>query len=270
VKTTQPGGEPINTIVAVDLHQPGREPGRVLVGGHDFFASPRLSPDGRSLIWLAWDHPNMPWNGTTLYLSELDEAGNVTELLSIAGSVSESVFQPEWSPDGKAIFFVSDRSNWWNLYHFDLASRTSEPLAPMAAEFGVPLWRLGASTYACAGPDRIFCAYSTGGLGQLAVLDLKSKLLRPFETPFTEFSFVRANGNCAVFRAGAPNHPASIVMIDLTSKAHRVLKKETDLLDQSELHIADYLNTAFERLRPSSAAWMRNSSSTRSRSSRLV
>src|SRR5215472_2060824 len=124
-----------------------------------------------------------------------------------------------------------------NLYRFDLASRTSEPLALMAAEFGAPLWRLGASTYACAGPDRIVCAYSTGGLGHVAVLDLKSKSLRPFETPFTEFTFVQADGNCAVFRAGAPNHPASIVMIDLTSKAHRVLKKETDLLDQSEPHI---------------------------------
>jgi dipeptidyl aminopeptidase/acylaminoacyl peptidase len=237
------GGEPINTIVDVDLREPGREAGRVLVGGHDFFASPRLSPDGRSLIWLAWDHPNMPWNGTTLYLSRLDEAGNVTELQSIAGGVSESVFQPEWSPDGKEIFFASDRSNWWNLYRFDLASRRSEPLAPMAAEFGVPLWRLGASTYACAGPDRIVCAYSTGGLSQLAVLDLKDKVLRPLETPFTEFSFVRADANCAVFRAGAPHHPASIVMLDLTSGAHRVLRRETDLLDQSELQIANYLST---------------------------
>jgi dipeptidyl aminopeptidase/acylaminoacyl peptidase len=236
-------GEPINTIVAVDLHQPGREPGRVLVGGHNFFASPRLSPDGRWLIWLAWDHPNMPWNGTTLYLSGFDDAGNVTERLSIAGSVSESIFQPEWSSDGRSIFFVSDRSNWWNLYRFDLASRTSEPLAPMAAEFGAPLWRLGASTYACAGSDRIVCVYSTGGLGQLAVLDLKSKSLEPFETPFTEFSFVRADGNNAVCRVGAPNHPASIFMLDLTSGAHRILKKETELLDQSELPIADYLST---------------------------
>jgi hypothetical protein len=204
-------GEPINTIVAVDLYQPGRDAGRVLVGGHDFFAGPHLSPDGRWLIWLTWDHPNMPWNGTTLWLSELDEAGNITEPLTVAGSVSESVFQPEWSPDGRAIFFVSDRSGWWNLYRFDLASRTSEPLAPMAAEFGVPLWKLGATTYACAGPDRIVCAYSRAGLGQLAVLDLKGKVLRPFETPFTEFSSVRVNGDRAIFRAGASNHPASIV-----------------------------------------------------------
>jgi dipeptidyl aminopeptidase/acylaminoacyl peptidase len=236
-------GEPINSIVAVDLRELGRDAGRVLVGGNDFFAAPRLSPDGRWLVWLTWDHPNMPWNGTTLWLSGLDEAGAITEPLIIAGSASESVFQPEWSPDGRAIFFVSDRSGWWNLYRFDLASRTSEPLAPMAAEFGVPLWKLGATTYACAGADRIVCAYSRSGLGQLALLDLKSKVLRPFETPFTDFGSVRANGERAVFRAGAANHPASIVILDLISGEHQVLKKETDLLDQPEMRITDCLTS---------------------------
>lgn len=235
-------GEPINTIVAVDLYQLGHNAGRVLIAGHDFFAAPHLSPDGRSLIWLTWDHPNMPWNGTTLSVSEFDSAGNITEPVKVAGSVSESVFQPEWSPDGNAIFFVSDRSGWWNLYRFDLASRTTEPLAPMAAEFGVPLWNLGASTYACTGSDRIVCTYSSGGIGQIAVLDLKSKVLRPFETPFTEFGSVRADGNRALCRAGASNHPASIVMLDLMSGTHRVLKKETDLLDQSGSRIIDYLS----------------------------
>jgi dipeptidyl aminopeptidase/acylaminoacyl peptidase len=236
-------GEPINTIVAVDLHQSAADAGQVLVGGHDFFGAPRLSPDGHRLMWLTWDHPNMPWNGTTLWLSELDQAGNITEPLTVAGSVSESIFQPEWSPDGRAIFFVSDRSGWWNLYRFDLTSRTPEPLAPMAAEFGVPLWKLGATTYACAGSDRIVCAYSKDGLGQLAVLDLKGKVLRPLETPFTDFSSVRVNGDRAVFRAGASNHPASIVMLDLISGTHRVLRKETDLLDQSASRLADYLST---------------------------
>ena len=64
-------GEPVNAIVAVDLARPGADSGRVLAGGHDFFSSPRLSPDGTSLLWLAWDHPNMPWNGTTLYMAQI-------------------------------------------------------------------------------------------------------------------------------------------------------------------------------------------------------
>jgi hypothetical protein len=145
---------------------------------------------GRPLTHLAGMGPSrhaVEWYNALL-LRTRDEAGNVTELLPIAGNVSESVFQPEWSPDGRVIFFASDRRNWWNLDRFELASRTSEPLAPMKAEFGV-----GASTYACVGPDRIVCAYSTGSLGQLAVLDLKHKVLQPLETPFTEFSFVRAD-----------------------------------------------------------------------------
>jgi dipeptidyl aminopeptidase/acylaminoacyl peptidase len=236
-------GEPVNTIVAVDLGQAQPEPGRVLVAGHDFFASPRLSPDGQRLLWLAWDHPNMPWNGTTLCVAELDEAGRVVEPQAVAGGVVESIFQPEWSQDGGAIFFVSDRSNWWNLYGFDLAARTAQALAPMAAEFGVPQWNLGMSTYACAGSDRIVCAYFAAGLGRLAVLELKSKTLRPIETPFTEFGSVKADGDRVAFRAGAPDHPASIVALDLVSGRHRIMRKATDILDQGEPRIADWLTT---------------------------
>jgi dipeptidyl aminopeptidase/acylaminoacyl peptidase len=236
-------GEPINTIVAVDLDQAQPEPGRILIGGHDFFAAPRLSPDGHWLVWLAWDHPNMPWNGTVLYLAALDEAGRVAEPQAIAGGVAESIFQPEWSHDGSTIFFVSDRSNWWNLYGFDLTARISKALAPMAAEFGAPQWNLGMSTYACAGSDRIVCTYSSAGLGRLAVLDLKSKTLQPIETPFTEFGSVRADGDRVAFRAGAPDHPVSIVALDSISRPHRILKKATNVLDQPEPHIADWLTT---------------------------
>jgi dipeptidyl aminopeptidase/acylaminoacyl peptidase len=237
------GGEPINTIVAIDLAGPGRAPGRVLVGGHDFFCSPRLSPNGRALIWLTWDHPNMPWNGTTLYLAELDEKGRVGEPRIVAGGPAESIFQPEWSPDRRALFFVSDRSNWWNLYRYDLSARTTEPLAPMKAEFGEPQWNLAAARYAFAGPDRIVCTYTKAGLGCLAALDLKRKTLRQLDLPFTEFGSVRAAGNRVLFRAAAANNPPSIVALDLRSGAHRVLKKSTGLLDHGDLRISDYLTT---------------------------
>ena len=236
-------GEPANAIVAVDLAQSGIEPGRVLASGHDFFASPRLSPDGTSLLWLAWDHPNMPWNGTTLYMTRIAENGALGQPQVVAGSKEESIFQPEWSPDGAGIVFVSDRSGWWNLYRFDLASTTTQPLQPMKAEFGQPQWMFGMCTYAFAGRDRIVCTYSQSGLGRLAVLDLASGSLRPIETPFTEFGSVRADGDRVVFRAGAPNRPTCIVALDLASGRHSVLKKATDILDGAQARIADYLTT---------------------------
>ncbi|MFZ1087751.1 MAG: prolyl oligopeptidase family serine peptidase, partial [Xanthobacteraceae bacterium] len=244
------GGEPVNAIVAVDLARPGADPGCVLAGGHDFFSSPRLSPDGTSLLWLAWDHPNMPWNGTTLYMAymaQIGDSGALGEPHVVAGGKEESIFQPEWSPDGAGLVFVSDRSGWWNLYRFDLASRTSRPLLPMEAEFGLPQWMFGMSSYAFAGGNRIVCAYSQSGLRRLALLDLTSKAPTLIETPFSEFGSVRADGDHVVFRAGAPNHPTSIVALDLASGRQSILKQATDMLDGTQGRIADYL-TAVETI----------------------
>jgi dipeptidyl aminopeptidase/acylaminoacyl peptidase len=242
------GSEPVNAIVAVDLARPGAEPARILVGGHDFFSSPRLSPDGRRLLWIAWDHPNMPWNGTTLYLAELDEEGlTAGEPELIAGGPAESVFQPEWSPDGGTIVFISDRSGWWNLHRFELATRALRPIAPMAVEFGQPQWVFGMSTYAFAGPDRIVCTYSEAGLGQIAVIDLATETLRTLEAPFTQFASVRADGDQVVTVAGAPSLPVSIVEFDLNTGQHRTLKKATDILDRTDQRTAAYL-TAVEAL----------------------
>lgn len=238
------GGEPVNAIVAVNLAGTDAAPGNILAGGHDFVSSPRLSPDGRRLLWLAWDHPNMPWNGTTLYLAELDEAGVITgEPEIVAGGPGESIFQPEWSLDGNAVIFVSDRSDWWNLYRFDLATRACRPIVPMAAEFGAPQWVFGMSTYAFAGPDRIVCAYSEVGLWKLGVVDLAADTLRTLETPFTQFASIRADGNRVVALAGSPSHPLSVVDFDLATGKHRVLKRATDILDQPDLSVAAYLSS---------------------------
>src|SRR3954454_24439152 len=237
------GGEPVNTIVAVDLDG-GVDAGHVLASGHDFYASPRLSPDGNWLAWLAWDHPNMPWNGTLLYLAAIGADGVPDDPQLIAGGATESIFQPEWSPDGARLAFVSDRSGWWNLYGFELATRAIRALAPMAAEFGAPQWVFGMATYAFAAPDRIVCTYTQAGLGRLAVLDLPRGALRALDTPFTEFGSVRADGDRVVFRAGAADRPASIVTLDLGSGRHTVLKQGTDILERAHLHLADYLTKA--------------------------
>ena len=234
-------GEAVNAIVAVDLVGAAGS-GRVLAGGHDFFSTPRLSPDGNKLLWLAWDHPNMPWNGTTLYRATLGADGMPAgDPEVIAGGALESIFQPEWTPDGSAIVFVSDRSGWWNLYRHDLARREARELAPMAAEFGQPQWAFGMSTFAFAGPDRIVCTYSQGGLGRLAVLDLKTEALRPLDTPFTEIGAVRAEGDLVAFLGGASTLPGCVVALDLRTGKHRIEKNSTDILDRTDLRIAEYL-----------------------------
>lgn len=235
-------GEAVNAVVAVDLDG-ATGPGRILAQGHDFFSSPRLSPDGNTLLWLGWDHPNLPWNGTTLYRVALASDGMpVGEPQVVAGGLSESIFQPEWSPDGQ-IVFVSDRSGWWNLYTHDPATSETHPLVSMPAEFGVAQWVFGMSTYAFAGPDRIVCSYQEGGLTRLATLDLATRTLEPIETPFTEIVQVRAEADTVVFLGGSPRLPTSVVTLDLRNGAHRVLKQSSDTLGRTELPIADYLTT---------------------------
>jgi dipeptidyl aminopeptidase/acylaminoacyl peptidase len=213
------GGEPANEIVRVDA---GRV--EVLASGHDFFSSPRLSPDGR-LAYLAWDHPRMPWDGTTLYLDRQ----------AIAGGPSESIFQPEFSPDGRALFFVSDRTGWWNLYRCDLDGGAIRPVAPMPAEFGEPQWVFGMSTYAFAGADRIVCTYTENGLGRLAAIDLTSGALHPIESEFTDISSLRAEGGRVVFRGGSARIPASIVELNLSDLRQKIHKKSTGVADAPEI-----------------------------------
>jgi len=233
---TASGREPVNTIVRIDLGAAHPDSGCVLASGHDFYSSPRLSPDGRWLAYLAWDHPRMPWVGTTLYALQLDLAGMATgHLTEIAGGERESIFQPEWTPDGAALFFVSDRNGWWNLHRYRLDALRIEAVAPMEAEFGQPQWVFGMSTYGFAGAGRVVCSYQSKGLGRLGSIELGSGRFTTFDLPYTDFSSVRAEGDQVVFRAGSAAIPPSFVLLDLTTGKAEILKKSTMIADEPGL-----------------------------------
>lgn len=212
--------EAVNTLVRVDIE--GRGPVRVLASGYDFYSSPRLSPDGSRLAWLAWSHPNMPWDGTDLWVGELADDGSVARAELVAGGADESIFQPEWSPDG-ILHFVSDRTGWWNLYR--LHGGRVDVLTELEAEFGGPQWVFGMSTYAFASPARIICPYTQRGVWYLAELDLTTRTLRPRDVPYSEIASVRAAPGRAVFLGGSPTEAPSVVTVDLTTGHVEVLRR---------------------------------------------
>ncbi|HEY3841288.1 MAG TPA: S9 family peptidase [Bryobacteraceae bacterium] len=226
-----PGHESSNTIVRI-----GAGETRVLLSGHDFYSSPRLSPDGRSLAWLQWDHPRMPWVGTTLSVVRLDHEGMPEgSPVAIAGGERESVFQPEWSPDGSELFFISDRTGWWNLYRYSFNTQQGHAILPMEAEFGQPQWVFGLATYAFAGRDRLVCSYTAKGLGRLGVIDLTSGRLHDLDLPYTDVSSVRAHGDRVVFRGGSATLPASYVVLNLKTGRTETLKQSTAVADDPSL-----------------------------------
>ncbi|MEM7333786.1 MAG: S9 family peptidase [Chloroflexota bacterium] len=217
--------EPINSLVSLNLDG-FNETGEVLHEGHDFYSTPSINPSGNKIAWLTWDHPDMPWDSTTLWVAEIDEVGKLVNPTKVAGGEGESIFQPSWSPDG-VLHFVSDRSNWWNLYRWQ--DGQIEALYPMEAEFGLPQWVFGMSTYGFESANSIICAYTQNGLWQIGRLNTQTKELAPFDLPFTTIGDVQVSEGAACFNGGSATLPASVVRLDLQTGAFKLLRQSASL-----------------------------------------
>jgi len=215
-------GEPVNTLVAVPLD--GSEQ-TVLVSGNDFYAAPRLSPDGTQLAWITWNHPNMPWDSTELWVAEVQPDGSLGQATLVAGGSQESVVQPSWSPDG-VLYFVSDRTGWWNLYRWQAEV---EALYSMAAEFGMPQWVFGYSNYDFASAEEIICTYSKEGVSYLARLNIKTKALAPIELHYTDIGGIHVHGSQVLMSAGSATEPGILAKLDLTTQQLETLQRSSSL-----------------------------------------
>ena len=228
-------GEPINTLVAIDLTNGSHQ--QILASGQDFYSSPALSPDGKHLAWLTWQHPDLPWYNTQLWVAAFDEAGNLAQPQLVAGGKDESIFQPEWGADG-SLYFVSDRSNWWNLYCWQQGEIT--PICEMAAEFGLPQWVFAMKTYGFTTPavteqvqnmvtersrrEEIICTYGQQGIWYLGKINLQTKELTTLEIPYTDISGLRVADGKAIFLGGSATAPTALVVMDLQTQELEVVR----------------------------------------------
>lgn len=216
------GGEPENLLVAVDTETGAVTP---LARGYDFYSTPRLSSDGRSLAYLAWRHPNMPWDGTELHLAAIAEDGSLTDDRVIAGGESESIFQPEWSPEG-VLHFVSDRTGWWNLYRF--RNGAIDALCPREAEFGLPQWVFGMKTYGFTSPAEIICYYFDRGFARLARIDTATGQLTDIASPYTRIDHICVAPGCVLINAASPTGLISIIRLDPATNEFEIIKRSSE------------------------------------------
>jgi dipeptidyl aminopeptidase/acylaminoacyl peptidase len=226
-------GEAVNSIVAIDLR--GKDHESILVEGNSFYASARLSPDGSKLAWLTWNHPNMPWDGCELWVADVQEDGTLQNAVLLTGSRTESVFQPEWSPEG-VLYFVAEYTGWWNLYRWQ--DSAPEAICPMQAEFAYPQWVFGITIYSFLSERTILSSYTQDGSWKLAFLDTVEKSLMPVEIPFTDIFFVHCGKDFASFFGSAPDRPDSVIRLDTSTGGIETIKQSFEVpLDPEDLSI---------------------------------
>ncbi|MGK7881694.1 MAG: prolyl oligopeptidase family serine peptidase [Crocosphaera sp.] len=219
-----PDKECENKIVAIDINT-----GEIntLIEGDNFYSSPRLSPDGKQLAWISWNHPNMPWDGTKLWLGNIESDGSLKEIKWIAGDIDESINEPKWSPDCQ-LYYVSDKSGWSNLYCYK-NQVNNVPIFPLNAEFSYPHWVFGLSTYTFTSEEEIICTYTQDGRWYLGTLNIPDKQLSILELPYSNIASLHSHGNKVIFLGSSTIEPTSVVYLDLNLSQTKILKTSSNI-----------------------------------------
>lgn len=214
------GAEPENFLAGVSLETGEVKP---LVRGADFYAFPRLHPNGERLAFLAWNHPAMPWDTCELHLAELGTDGSPAAPVKVAGGAGEAIFAPSWAPSGE-LTFASDRSGFSNLYRLDRHGRTTCMHAALA-DFAAPLWVFGLSTHAWLDVATAVCIFQQSGLWRLATLDVAAGRLDVVETQLTELGPIFAAQGRAAFVGGSASESSALYSFDPDTREVRLIRR---------------------------------------------
>ncbi len=149
----------------------------------------------------------------------------------VTGSATESIFQPEWSPEG-VLYFVAEYTGWWNLYRWK--DGTAEAICPMEAEFAYPQWVFNITTYGFLSERTIISLHAQKGTWHLATIDTVEKRLDPIETPYSDMLFLQCGQDFVTFLAGRPSGPFSLVRLDLPTGRFETIIQEFEVTLSTE------------------------------------
>jgi dipeptidyl aminopeptidase/acylaminoacyl peptidase len=233
-----------NTIIGISLNDSSSL--ITFDEGYDFYSSPRLSPDGKYLIWICWNHPNMPWDQTELWIGEFNNEKNslLINKKKLFGKTDESILQPKWSPDGKFIYFISDQNGWWNIYRTTIDGQTVEHIYNMEAEFGGPPWQFASSYYDFDSNGNIITSYWQNGIAKLSRIDVQTNKLSPLTATeiYTDIRYVRAYNNNVYFIGSSSIKPAEVVEYNFETDKKQIFCCATNLtIDQRYLSVPEMI-----------------------------
>lgn len=198
----------------------------IAASGHDFYSSPRGSPDGKQLAFITWDFPNMQWDSSTLWLANIEEGGKLSKPVALSGGPNESICAVLWSPDG-ILHFVSDKSGFWNIHRYK--DGKVENLCEMEAEFAPPPWVFGRNSYGFLPDGRIICSYTLKGIDHLGIIDPKTKSLEDLKQPFTSINTLAVVGDRVYLIAATRTASSALICYDPEANTYEVIKKSSDI-----------------------------------------
>ncbi|MBW6417622.1 prolyl oligopeptidase family serine peptidase [Celeribacter sp. PS-C1] len=251
-QTVLTNGQPRQSLVALDLD--GIKAPRILAEGEDFYAAPRLSPDGTELAWVSWSYPSMPWEGTRLWCAKVDPSGELRDVTHVAGAPAheidatlnpvlkklmrysdDAIGQPTWSPEG-TLCALSDQveiegERWLNIC--ELRSGTLQPITERPAEFGAPPWRLGGSSFDFLPDGRIIAAMTEAGIWSLMCIDPETGETEKVDCPFTDIAYLHVVQDRVVFLGGSFQEPAALILLDPKTGEFERLRETAPALEET-------------------------------------
>ena len=231
------GAEPDNYLVAISLDKDNHQL-KTLVSGADFYAYPRISPNGKSLCWIEWNHPHMPWDSTQLWTADI-ENGRINNKKLVAGTEgNEAIFQPQWSPDNQ-LYYVSDRNNWWNIY-----SATKGIVLDMPAEFATPLWQFGMSTYDFIDSHTITCLWTDQAVWYCGFVDIARGELKTVQCPYQSMQAACCHDGSLYMVAGAPDTADEVVAVSQHNNVEPVYSPSRLDIEPDNFAIPESINFA--------------------------